>query len=281
MPISGNKYLDAHCHPQFPGYGADIDGVMLRAKEAGVKMVAVGTNSETSESAIRFAEKYEGDVWAAVGFHPSHFAAIWHHDKNEQTKDAPEIFDPSRLEELARHKKVVAIGECGLDYARLPEDSSREEEIKKQKEGFVVQIRLAKKIGKPLMIHCRNAFPDLIGVLEEEKADLLPEAGIIHFFTGTPEEAQKLLDLGFSFTFGGVITFVRDYDESLKLIPKERLLSETDSPYVTPAPYRGKRNEPAYVVEVVKKIAELKGLSEEEMRQVLILNAKRILRIDL
>src|SRR5207245_2155338 len=120
---------------------------------------------------------------------------------------------------------------------------------------------------KPLMIHCRSAFPDLIDVLNSKFHILNSIPGVIHFFTGTPDDACKLLDLGFAFTFGGVVTFARDYDEAIKLIPLDHILSETDAPYVAPMPYRGKRNEPAYVVETVKKLAEIKGVSTEEMTE--------------
>jgi len=135
---------------------------------------------------------------------------------------------------------------------------------------------LAHEVGKPLMIHCRAAFPDLIEMLAARRAQLLPEAGVIHFFTGTPEDAASLLDLGFSFTFGGVVTFTRDYDEVVRLLPLGRILSETDAPYVAPEPYRGKRNEPLYVLEVVKKLASLKGVSTEAMKESIWQTAGRV-----
>ncbi len=142
-----------------------------------------------------------------------------------------------------------------------------------------MQIELAREVQKPLMIHCRDAFKDLIDVLVACPVSHVSNPGIIHFFTGTPDDARKLLDLGFSFTFGGVITFARDYDEAIKFIPLDRILSETDAPYVAPVPYRGKRNEPAYVVEVVKKLAELKGILVEEMAGHIFQNAQRIFQI--
>jgi TatD DNase family protein len=139
------------------------------------------------------------------------------------------------------------------------------------------------------MIHCRgsassprgNAFPDLIALLQEKKDMLNQEPGVIHFFSGTKDEAMALLDLGFSFTFGGVITFARDYDEAIRAIPLNRILSETDAPYVTPLPYRGKRNEPLYVKEVAGKLAELKDVSVDEMRDQIFQNAMRVFRLPL
>jgi len=269
------KFFDAHTHVHFPVYDADRDAVLARAKNAGVKMIAVGTQESTSASAIALAEAHPENVWATVGFHPGHFAENWHHDKNEQTEPKREVFDPVRLANLAKNEKVVAIGECGLDYFRL----AGEGEKLKQKEAFAAQIGLSKKVQKPLMIHCRNAFPDLIQMLSEHKDNLLRAPGVIHFFSGTAEEAKTLFDLGFAFAFGGIITFIRDYDEAIKSLPMNAILSETDAPYVAPAPYRGKRNEPAYVVEAVKKLAEIKKKTTEEMAEVITQNARRIFGI--
>jgi TatD DNase family protein len=129
------------------------------------------------------------------------------------------------------------------------------------------------------MIHCRNAFGDLIQLLKDNASLINGIPGVIHFFTGTIDDAKVLLDLGFAFTFGGVVTFARNYDEAIKLIPADKILSETDAPYVSPAPYRGKRNEPAYVSEVVKKLAELKGIATEEMKVRIWENAQRIFKV--
>jgi len=177
--------------------------------------------------------------------------------------------------------EAVAIGECGLDYYRFNEAELKEDQIKKQKDAFLMQIRLAQEVKKPLMIHCRNAFPDLIEILSDSRLAISqsPNLGIIHFFTGIPDEARALLDLGFSFTFGGVVTFARSYDEVVQLIPMDRILSETDAPYLAPVPYRGKRNEPAYVVETVKKLAELKDVPLDAMAAQIQANAYRIFSI--
>ena len=157
-------------------------------------------------------------------------------------------------------------------------------QIEKQKAAFLAQIQLAKDVKKPLMIHCRDAFADLIEFVRPHARELSP--GVVHFFTGTPDDARRLLDMGFSFTFGGAITFPPrkgktqgDYDEVIKLIPIDRIMSETDAPYVAPAPFRGKRNEPAYVVHVVARLAELKGISTDEMKARIEENAKRIFGI--
>lgn len=271
------KFLDAHTHVHFPAYGDDTEAVLARAKEAGVKMITVGTQTSTSESAIEFAKKHPGTVWATVGFHPAHFSENWHHDTNEQEESFPEEFDIDKLKELAEAKEVVAIGECGLDYYRLEQDDLVSKD--KQKKAFIEQIYLARDVNKPLMIHCRNAFGDLIDILEANRDALLEFPGVIHFFSGDLGEAEALLDMGFAFTFGGVITFARDYDEVIDFLPLSAILSETDAPYVTPAPYRGKRNEPAYVVEVVKKIAELKKIDVDVAAENISRNAERIFGI--
>ncbi len=269
------KYLDAHTHAHFAAYDTDRADVLKRAKQAGVAMINVGTGLLTSAAAIRLAEE-NADLWATIGLHPIHVSES-HDDGSEGTGSEAEEFVYKKYLALAKHEKVVAIGECGLDYFRIKEGDL---EIKnKQQEIFLAQMKLAKEVGKPLMIHCRSAFPELIKFLKENQAELNTVPGVTHFFTGTPAEAKELLDLGFYFTFGGVITFVRDYDEVINLVPLDRIMSETDAPYVTPVPYRGKRNEPAYVVEVVKKLAELKKISVETMAEQIWQNAEKVFGI--
>jgi TatD DNase family protein len=269
-------YIDAHGHVQFLAYDADREEVISRAKSQGVKLITVGTQISTSEAAIRLSEQYPEDMWATVGFHPSHLALTehWHHDQSEQEHPEQEKFEPEKLKELAKNPKVVAIGECGLDYFRINHDREIQ---KRQAEAFMAQIEIAKELKKPLMIHCRDAFRDLIVILKEHGQGLKP--GIVHFFTGTVDDAKELLNLGYYFNFGGVITFARDYDEQIKLIGADRILSETDAPYVSPEPFRGKRNEPAYVVHTVKKLAEILGLSEEKMKNRIWANTLAIFDI--
>jgi TatD DNase family protein len=312
------KFFDAHTHVQFKAYDTDREAVLARAGEAGVWMINVGTQRDTSRAAVELAERAEmeaaksGDatrsgVFAAIGLHPVHTSRSFHDEAEIGGGEAAtaftsrgEAFDIERYRPLALHKKTVAIGECGLDYFHFNEDESREEQIGKQKEAFIAQIELAIEVKKPLMIHCRNgtlavgthntAFADLIEILKfyEKRLDGSADGeeprrspGVIHFFAGTPDDARALLALGFSFTFGGAITFPprktekeNQYHELIRLIPLDRILSETDAPYVAPLAYRGKRNEPAYVVEVVKKLAELKGIAAAEMKAQIWENAK-------
>lgn len=279
------RYFDAHTHVQFKAFDSDYGEVIKRARDSGVGMINVGTQKDTSLRAVEFAREYD-HIYAAVGLHPIHTSASYHDaDELGDTAEAKgftsrgEDFDYEYYKKLALDPKVVAIGECGLDYFRL--GGNREEQIAKQKEAFIRQMELAQEVKKPLMIHCRSAFNDLISVLDTKRSALNAIAGVIHFFSGTPENAKKLLDLGFYFTFGGVVTFVRDYDEVIEMIPADRILSETDAPYVTPVPYRGKRNEPVYVVEVVKKLAEIKGMPEEEMRVQILKNTEAVFGLKL
>lgn len=278
-------FFDAHTHLQFSGYDADRDAVISRARAAGVVIANVGTQKDTSRFAVELAEKYDG-TYATVGLHPIHTSKSYHDEKELGGGEAAkaftsrgEFFDLDYYRSLALHDKVIAIGECGLDYFRFNEDEPRDQQMRKQREAFVGQIGLAREIKKPLMIHCRNAFSDVVEILRSPAYPVIEDAGVVHFFTGTPDEARAFLDLGFSFTFGGVVTFTHDYDEAIKMIPIERILSETDAPYVSPAPYRGKRNEPAYVVETVKKLAELKGVTPDDMKEQIWTNAKRIFKI--
>jgi TatD DNase family protein len=286
-------FLDAHTHVQFAAYDTDREAVISRAKDAGVRFVNVGTQKDTSRRAVELAEQHDG-VFATIGLHPVHTSKSYHDADElgggETVKgfaSRSEVFDEAYYRELALHPKTVAIGECGLDYFHFNENERRGTQIKKQKAAFLAQIALAGEIKKPLMIHCREAFGDLIDMLIANRRSLITlSPGIIHFFTGTVPEAQELLDLGFLFTFGGAITFPPRKGETenyyhglIRMIPIEKILSETDAPYVAPVPHRGKRNEPAFVIEVVKKLAELKNVSVDEMATQIRENAERIFGI--
>jgi TatD DNase family protein len=192
-----------------------------------------------------------------------------------------EVFDKEAYLKLLKDPKVVALGECGLDYFHLKEES-----IEKQKQALIEQIKLANEVSKPLMLHVRNGSTGSPQVIPNAYTDVLEilkkyakVKGDIHFFAGSLEEAKGFLDFGFTLSFTGVITFTHDYDEVIKNTPLDMIMSETDAPYVAPVPYRGKRNEPSYVKEVVKKIAEIKNLPEEEVASAIMANAKRIFGI--
>lgn len=277
---ASNILFDSHTHIHFPVYDDDRDEVIERAQKANIKMITVGTQLTSSQSAIKLAEQYPGDIWATVGFHPSHTVEKWYHDPNEQDGVEPEKFDIAQLSKLAEHPRVVAIGECGLDYYRLVDENSIIKDKNIQAEIFFKQAELADKLQKPLMIHCRpskgsdDAYEDLL-----ETMGNLETSRIIHFYVGSIGITKGLLEAGFYFTFGGVITFSKDYDEVIKYIPLDRILLETDAPYVAPAFYRGKRNEPVYIIETAKRLAEIKNTTYEEVVKATVENNEKIFRL--
>ncbi|MES2416431.1 MAG: TatD family hydrolase [Patescibacteria group bacterium] len=261
-----SKYIDIHSHLNLSPLSEDQDAVIVRMVEAGVGTITIGVDYETSQKAVEIASKYDF-IWAGVGLHP--------------TDNMEEEFDIEKYKTLAENPKVVCIGECGLDYFR-----DQREEIKiKQKEIFKKHIELALEIGKPLMIHARpskgsmDAYEDALNILEQYKKENDTLAGNFHFFVGDINIAQRALAINFTMSFDGPITFARDYDEVINFLPLTSIMAETDSPFASPVPYRGKTNEPAYVIEIVKKIAEIKNLSEEDVAQALLQNVKRVFNI--
>lgn len=268
------KYFDAHTHVNFVAYDGDREETIARAKDAGVGMNCVGTQFDTSQAAVDIARNYD-NVWATIGLHPIHTSKSYHDEKElgeggKEFTSRGEQFDSSAYEELGKDPRVIAIGECGLDYYRVDE-STKDVQI----ENFVAQIELANKLQKPLMLHIRSAYDDALEVLKAHAK----VKGDVHFFAGDWSVAKKFLGLGFTLSFTGVITFAREYDEVVKNAPLDMILSETDAPYVTPAPNRGKRNEPAYVAYVVKKIAEIRSEDPEKVSAQLLENVRRIFKI--
>ncbi|MEK7635630.1 MAG: TatD family hydrolase [Patescibacteria group bacterium] len=276
------KLFDTHTHVNFNAFKNDWQGVIARALENNVWLVNVGSQSTTSKRAVEITENYKEGVYAAVGLHPSH---LFEQEINKleagekiHYKTRGEEFDENYYLELAKNEKVVAIGECGLDYYRIRNNELGIKE--KQKDVFKKQIELAIKLNLPLIIHCRDAHEDLLEILKAKSYKLkAKEAGVMHFFTGTLEQAKKYIDSGFYISFSGVITFTNAYDDIVKNLPFDKILIETDAPYVSPAPYRGKRNEPSYIIEIVKKIAEIKRVPLEEVAEQVTRNAKNVFNI--
>ncbi|MGG4000564.1 TatD family hydrolase [Anoxybacillus kestanbolensis] len=252
--------FDTHAHLNATQFNEDVEQVIERARAEGVShIVVVGFDRPTIERAMELADQYSF-IYAAVGWHPV--------DAIHMTDD-----DLMMIEQLAAHPKVVALGEMGLDYYW---DQSPKEV---QKEVFRKQIRLAKKVKLPIIIHNRDATADIVHILQEEQAAEV--GGVMHCFTGSVEVAHQCIDMNFYISFGGPVTFknAKKPKEVAKEIPLDRLLIETDCPYLTPHPFRGKRNEPSYVKYVAEAIAELKGLSFEEVAQKTSDNAKRLFGI--
>lgn len=283
------EYIDVHAHVNFEAFKDDREAVVKRALDANTWMINVGTQLDTSKSAVALAEKYERGVYAIVGLHPVHTDKSYHDtdelgEGGKEFTSRGEVFDRAEYEKLLAHPKVVGIGECGLDYYRIKNSESgiTNEEKEKQESAFRQQIELAIKYDKPLMLHIRsvennNAYARAYEILNSYfKIHTSRLRGNVHFFAGSWEDAKGFLDLGFTLSFTGVVTFARNYDEVIKNIPLESILSETDCPYITPVPYRGKRNEPLYVQEIVKKIAEIKGFPLETVKQHLVSNAFRV-----
>lgn len=277
------KYIDIHSHVNFKAFDEDRDVVIRRALDAGTWVINVGTQIDTSKKAIEMAHQYEEGVYAIIGLHPIHTGASFHDEKElgeggKEFTSRGEVFDKEKYIELCRDEKVVGIGECGLDYYRCDP-----EYVEKQKKAFIEQIEVANEVGKPLMLHIRNnpedktlnAYRDALEILKQHAK----VKGDVHFFAGSVEDAKSFVDFGFTLSFTGAITFGKNYEEVIKSIPLEMIMSETDAPYVTPVPHRGKRNEPIYVSEVVKKIAEIKGLPETKVAEAIIQNAKRVFYI--
>lgn len=247
------KYIDIHSHINLSPLWEKREEVIARMREKGVGTFVIGVDKETSKRAVELAISYLDVVLGAtVGLHP--------------TDNDKEFFDMGEYRELAKQSSVVAIGECGLDYFRLPESEVESQKLKaRQKNTFIDHCRLAQEIGKPLMIHARpskgsqDAYEDVLEILKEFR-------GIkanFHFFVGNIPIASQMLERGYTMSFDGPITFSRDYDELINFLPLKSIMCETDAPFAAPVPYRGKECEPWMVEEVYKKIAEIKNLPND------------------
>jgi len=286
-----NLLIDTHAHINFNDFKDDSKDIVKRALNENIWMINVGAESKTSERAIKIAGEYAEGVYAAVGLHPNHLIEqnVEYKDNGEliKYKSKPQEFNYDFYLNLAKNKKVVGIGECGLDFHMIenqtnenpasPTGRLKVESIKeKQKEVFIKHLELAKEVNKPIIIHCRDAHDDLLKILH---LAVKPPSGAMHFFTGNLEQAKEYIELGFYISFSGVITFTNSYDEAIKNIPLEKILIETDCPYVAPIPHRGKRNEPAYVKYVAHKIAEVRCISFEEVAEQTTKNAWQLFKI--
>ncbi len=271
------KYIDIHGHIYFPDYNneksvgiGDREEAIKRAHDAGVGIISVADDMESSKMIVEMVEGRD-EMWAIVGVHPTN----------------SKIFDYETLKKLALDPKVVAIGECGLDYFHPGPTNILESEYRAlQKEIFIKHVELANEVKKPLMLHVRNgkdvnAVSD-VSAYQEAVAILKEHAKVpanFHFFAGSEQDLSEIIKIGASISFTGVITFARNYDEQIRKVPIDRIMSETDCPFVAPVPYRGKRNEPLYVIEVVKKIAEIRGEPVDKIAMQLVENAKKFFRI--
>ena len=254
------KYIDIHCHLNFPDYGSELPDIIKRAQEAEVGVINVGVDVKSSEEVVQLAHTHK-NMWAVVGVHPT---------------DNKEEIDYPKLKELAQDPKVVAIGECGLDFHHAgPED------IDRQKEIFIQHIELANEIKKPLMLHVRNGKTDLTAYVQA--LEILKKHAKVpfnfHFFAGSLDDLKLILEAGGTVSFTGVVTFVKEFEEIVKYVPADRFMTETDAPFASPEPYRGKRNEPAHVREVVKAVARIRGEDPEKVARQCVDNARKLFGI--
>ncbi|HQQ22065.1 MAG TPA: TatD family hydrolase [Candidatus Paceibacterota bacterium] len=285
------KYIDIHSHTNFALFDEDRTDVINRALDNKTWLINIGTQFDTSERAVEISNLYKEGVYATIGLHPTHTTSSYV-DQDElgvyskESSQQGEIFDRQNYKQLSERGKVVAIGECGLDYFHLKKD-----EKGKQVEAFIKQIELANELNLPLMLHIRDSEEDLDSSAYQDTLNLLKKyskvKGVIHFFAGTEKDAKDFIDFGFYISLAGVITYppkknnprAINYEKIIKEIPLDKILADTDSPYVAPVPYRGNRNEPLYVREIVKKIAQIKGLEEEILAQKIVDNARRLFNI--
>ena len=270
--------IDTHSHLNFKAYDNDRDEVLKRTRESGVVCVDVGTKYETSKRAIELAEKNE-NIYAAIGMHPIHIKTDLLKLKMDEDEGAfaplGEEFDADKYKELAKSKRVVAIGEIGLDYYYKPKSETKKAQFKElQKKVFIQQLEMAEELNLPVIIHCRAAFADLYEILKDRNL-----RGTIHCFTGSLEEAQQFINLGFYLGINGIIDKL-DLTEVIKNIPLDKILVETDCPYLTPfAEGKDKRNEPIFVKHVIQKIADLRGISFDKVASATTQNAKELFKI--
>lgn len=262
-------YFDIHSHLYFPEYDTDRDQVIAHLKEQGIWTCSIGTDLKTSKQAALLAEKHE-HLYASIGVHPAH------DDLTVFSKD---------FEELVTHQKVVAIGECGFDFFRTPIEE-KEKVLYSQEKIFEAQIHLAVQNNKALMLHSRptkgtqDAYEETLRVLEPlSKMHGEKLFGNAHFFVGDMDILRRFLNIGFTVSFTGVVTFTTDYNEIIRYTPLESMHAETDAPFVAPVSHRGKRNSPEYITEIVRALALIKEEDVLHTEEVLLQNAKRLFRI--
>jgi TatD DNase family protein len=281
------KLIDTHSHVNFKKFSDDADQVILNALNNQTGMVIVGADYKTSKRALDLANKYEKGVYAAVGLHPTHLEDIIEktEDGREVVRVRAEEFLYDSYEKLAQLEKTAAIGEIGLDYYHLKLSPDLENVKKRQKDVFVKQLLLARRFDLPVIVHCREAHDDLLAVLKkfrEENKDLISSDkpwGVIHCFSGDENLAWEYFKLGFLISFTGIITFSQQWDSLIRKMPLDKFMVETDCPFMTPEPFRGRRNEPVLVAYVAERIAEIRGVEPERIAEASTENARRFFNI--
>lgn len=278
--------IDTHCHLNLHNYRDEEDAVIRRALEADIGMIIASTNYKTSRRALELANRYQGGVNVAVGLHPESLEPRQEVRGGQTAEEPGEVFNAENYRLLAKFPKVVAIGEIGLDYFHPDADQELKDDIKqRQKKTLLDQLELAVSLDLPVILHCRQAHDDLLEILNDFKRrfkQFLPENrpwGVVHCFSGDESLAWQYFNLNLCISFTGLITFSKQWDSLIRKMPNDRLLLETDSPFLTPEPYRGKRNEPLLVKLVAEQAAAIKGYSLEKVAAFTTDNARRLFKI--
>ena len=282
------KFIDTHTHVNLRAFKDDAVETIQRSLDAGVAVVNVGTQIDTSRQAVEMLDHFPENVYAVIGLHPTHTYQHDYEDEEEvRFKTREEVFDPALYEELVKHERVIGIGECGLDYYRLPEDRDHEEIKSLERAAFEKQIDFALRNNKALCIHCRptdgtiDAYEDLYEIIKDVKLKNPQLRFEVHCYTGDSATALKFVELGGFIGLNGIITFDKTgrSEEVVKALSLDAMILETDAPYLTPKSHRGQRNEPSYLPEVAEKIAEWKNVTLDEVALATTANAKKLFNL--
>lgn len=277
--------IDTHAHLNLKYFKEDADTVIQNSLSENTWMINVGADYKTSKRALDYANKYERGVYAAVGLHPMHLQTMRAVSDDYDFVTREESFNYDIYEKLAKFEKAIAIGEIGLDYYHIESDLDANAVKKAQKDTFLEQMLLARRLDMPAIIHCRQAHDDLIQCIKDfkkEHRDLFfgsQSWAVVHCFSGDEDLAWQYFNLGLMISFTGLITFSRQWDDLIRKLPDDKYMIETDCPFMTPEPFRGQRNEPVYVRYVAEKIAEIKKSSFERIAEVTSANARKLFKI--
>ena len=277
--------IDTHAHVNFNVFKNDADKIIQNSLTENVWMIIVGTDYKTSKRAFEYANKYEKGVYVAVGLHPIHLSVIKADGDDYNFTTRGEEFNYDAYEKLAKFEKVVAIGEIGLDYYYINNNKNIKEIKKLQKQVFINQLLLARRLDLPAIIHCRKAHDDMFNILKEFKQEnkelfnINKPWGVMHCFSGDENLAWKYFGLGLLISFTGLITFSKQWDDLIRKLPNDKFLVETDCPFMTPEPFRGKRNQPDFVKLTAKRIADIKCMSIQKIAEWTTSNAKKLFKI--
>lgn len=276
------EFIDTHAHIQFNAYKDDADDVIKRALAQNIKIIVPSSEIKTAQRGIFYAKRYPNAVWAAAGLHPIHLKPMPFHDEDEEdSAHLAQGFNKNEWRSVCEDSRVVALGEIGLDYDKKWAINEKDREV--QEKVFRDQTELALELKKPIIIHSRPGLVD--GLKRDSNEDILKIIseyalkslrGVIHCYSGNLEQARRFIDLGFLVSFTGLVTFNGQWDKIIQEIPLDKICIETDAPYLTPVPNRGKRNEPAFVKYVAEKIAVLKGLPFDEVARQTTFNARKL-----